>query len=560
MKSGRIAWSRTLGAGALVLIGAGAAPAQVQYESAKLTASDAARQDYFGASVAISCDVAVIGAPGDDDRGSAYIFRRRGTDWIQEQKLLGFGGGVAVSGDTIMVTAPRANAVYAYGWNGHEWVFRQALTPGDAQPYFGISPQIDGDVAVFGQFPDSGQGGAVYVFRRHQDTWIQEQKLLSPEPGAEDNFGLSASVSGNVIVAGARFHDFGGGAYVFRWNGSSWIQEQRLTASDRSPVEDDHFGESVAVEGNTILVGAPTDGRPLDDSGAVYVYSYTPGAATPWVEVQKLASLNADPGLFGIVLAMHEDVALVGELAGAAGPASGTAYLYEATNPGFQLNRILLPSDAEALDGFGSSVSLSDAYAIVGAYFNDDACPEDPFCASGSAYIYVHQETDCNGNLIPDSCEPDCDANGIPDDCDIRDCSGDSTCTDCNGNGVPDGCEADCNANSIADECDIAECVGDPACADDNQNSVPDGCEIGACCDREPFGTCNDALLRERCDCPTCEWTELASCAEIECSHESIPAVGAWGLAVLSLLLLIAAKIRWRWGAGWTEPRSGGRS
>jgi len=177
---------------------------------------------------------------------------------------------------------------------------------------------------------------------------------------------------------------------------------------------------------------------------------------------------------------------------------------------------------------------------------------------------------------------PDCNGNGVVDECDVTACSGDPICADCNANSIPDGCEPDCNSNAISDECDIR----DGTSRDANANGILDECEdgaccdlligvctenvldvdcsgaqrrwtegaacvdvvcdaiTGACCDHGSFGACTDGVTQAACDCPTCDWVKLGSCSELDCPHTAIPTVSSWGLAILSLLLMTGAKIR----------------
>lgn len=174
-------------------------------EDAKLTASDAAEDDQFGNSVSISGDVAVVGAPGNDDAGffsgSAYVYRFDGSTWVEEQKL---SASDAADGDR-----------------------------------FGSAVSISGDVVLVGAFfsDDAGIGaGSAYIFRFDGNTWVEEQKLTASDAAEGDSFGISVSVSGNVAVIGAERDDDGGSlagsAYVYRFDGSTWVEEQKLTASD----------------------------------------------------------------------------------------------------------------------------------------------------------------------------------------------------------------------------------------------------------------------------------------------------------------------------------------
>ena len=207
-------------------------------EQQKLTASDAAPNDDFGTSVALSGDTAVVGAPFDDDAGSAsgsaYVFVRSGTRWSQQQKL----------------------------------------TASDAAPNddFGLAVAVSGDTAVVGAIGDDDAGrvsGAAYVFVRSGTRWSQQQKLTASDAASNDLFGISVAVSGDTAVVGARGDDDAGGvnsgaAYVFVRSGTRWSEQQKLTASDAAAGI--RFGNSVAVSGDTAVVGAFED-----DSAYVFV-------------------------------------------------------------------------------------------------------------------------------------------------------------------------------------------------------------------------------------------------------------------------------------------------
>ena len=206
-------------------------------EQQKLTASDAAWNDDFGTSVALSGDTAVVGAPFDDDAGSAsgsaYVFVRSGTRWSQQQKL----------------------------------------TASDAAPNddFGLAVALSGDTAVVGAIGDDDAGrdsGAAYVFVRSGTRWSQQQKLTASDAASNDLFGISVAVSGDTAVVGAYADDDAGGdsgaAYVFVRSGTRWSEQQKLTASDAAAGI--RFGNSVAVSGDTAVVGAYAD-----DSAYVFV-------------------------------------------------------------------------------------------------------------------------------------------------------------------------------------------------------------------------------------------------------------------------------------------------
>ncbi len=175
----------------------------ITQETAKLLASDGAVEDFLGVSVAISGDVAIVGAYGDDDHGtysgSAYVYRFDGINWVEEQKLL--------------------------------------ASDGAAGDWFGFSVAISGDAAIVGAMLDEDNGnasGSAYLYRFDGMTWAQEQKLLASDGAAGDRFGWSVAISGDVSIVGAYGDDdngfFSGSAYVYRFDGVTWVEEQKLLA------------------------------------------------------------------------------------------------------------------------------------------------------------------------------------------------------------------------------------------------------------------------------------------------------------------------------------------
>jgi len=291
-------------------------------EVAKLTASDAAVEDFFGLSVAISGDTAVVGAEGNDDAGSrsgsAYVYKENGAAWTEEAKLTAsdaaaddlFGVSIAISGDTAVVGASgegsSTGAAYVYTRSGTTWTEEQKLTASDGGLFdeFGVSVSVSGDTVVVGAASQNSVTGAAYVYTRSGTTWTEEQKLTASDGATSDNFGFSVSVSGDKAVIGA-FGDDGltGSAYVYTRSGTTWTEEQKLTASDGAA--DDFFGLSVSVSGDTAIAGAFGD---ESFTGSAYVYRENAGT---WTEEQKLtASDGAAEDLLGISVSVSGDNAV----------------------------------------------------------------------------------------------------------------------------------------------------------------------------------------------------------------------------------------------------------
>jgi uncharacterized protein (DUF2345 family) len=260
-------------------------------ETQKLTASDGDRADFFGNSVAISGSTIVVGAFGDDlFKGSVYIFERRGGNWVETQKLTAsdggrddfFGRSVAMSGSTIIVGAPfgtlSQGSVYVFERRAGSWVETQKLTPSDGAPviFFGDPIAISGSTIVVGIQSDLVDPRPVYVFERRGGSWVETQKLTASEGVDSHNFfGVAVAVSGSTIVVGAPRFDVDkvdqGAVFVFNRRGGSWVETQMLSASDA--MVQDNFGLAVALSASTVSIGAPSadiDGK--INQGAAYIF------------------------------------------------------------------------------------------------------------------------------------------------------------------------------------------------------------------------------------------------------------------------------------------------
>ena len=320
-----------------------------QTEDRKLTASDADASDYFGVSVAVSGTIAVVGAFSDDhsgllDTGSAYVFDRMtgqqvakltASDADQSDQ---FGYSVAVSGTTAVVGAPGANRIsagpagsaYVFDLPGGQQVAELTASDADEGDWFGWSVAVSGTTAVVGAINDDHSGltnaGSAYVF--DLTTGQQVAKLISSDAGENDYFGWSVAVSGTTAVVGSPLDDHSGptnagSAYVFDL--TTGQQVAKLTASDAN--QSDRFGDSVAVSGTTVVVGADKDNHSgIVDAGSAYVFDLTTG--------QQVAKLTA--------------------------------------------------SDAELNDDFGESVAVSGTTVVVGTRFNEHSGLTNP----GSAYVF----------------------------------------------------------------------------------------------------------------------------------------------------------------------------
>jgi len=274
---------------------------------AKILASDGAIDDRFGRSVSISGDVAVVGAIWDDDNGidsgSAYVYRYDGTTWIEEAKITAsdgmtldkYGWSVSITDNLIMVgakwsdvTGIDSGASYIYRFDGSTWNEEAKLAPPSslANDHFGYSVSIEGDTAVAGATWDSDLGlksGAAYVYRFDGTNWNEEAKLHASDGVTNDRFGYSVSISGDMVVIGDFAHpDNGldaGSAFLYKYDGSAWVEQSELLPSDGTT--GDHYGRSVALSGNSIVVGAYFDDQGGLEAGSAYFIDITCTAPCP---------------------------------------------------------------------------------------------------------------------------------------------------------------------------------------------------------------------------------------------------------------------------------------
>ena len=297
-------------------------------EHVKLLASDGAPEKMFGYSVSIYGDYIIIGSPDANGPGSAYIFKNTGTTWIEQQKLTASDGEI---------------------WDE-----------------FGTSVSIDGDYAIIGaQFDDDI--GSAYIFKREGEAWNEEAKLTSSDGELWDCFGMSVSLyEGYAIIGGWGDDDYTGSAYVFKRSGTTWSEKAKLTASDGVP--GDRLGASVSTNGEYTIVGTVNN---EGWTGAAYVFKRSD---TTWIEEQKLTASDGEPGdCFGVSVPIDGDCIIVGAYDDDdSGIHSGSAYVFKNNGNSWIEVQKLISSDIAAYDQFGCCIAIDDDYAIIGAYSEDD--------------------------------------------------------------------------------------------------------------------------------------------------------------------------------------------
>jgi len=348
-----------------------AGPAWMQQQ--EIIATDGGAYDGFGSSVSVSGNTAVIGAPGKNARGAAYVFVQSGGVWSLQQELTAsdgasddqFGLCVSVSGDTAVIGASQKpvgsntaqGAAYVFVRSDGVWTEQQELTAlfGAAGDQFGWSVSVSGNTAVIGA-PGAGSfQGAAHVFVLNGGGWAEQQELAASDGAAGDSFGWSVSVSGDAAVIGAP-GPREGAAYVFVQNAGSWSQQQELAASDAA--KSSGFGGSVSVSGDTAVIGAQGGDGGL---GAAYVFVQNAGT---WSQQQELTADNgAADDYLGSAVSVSGDTVAVKAYGDAEAGIPGAACLFERSGGVWGLQQDLLASPG----WFGGPVSLSGTTLVVGA-------------------------------------------------------------------------------------------------------------------------------------------------------------------------------------------------
>jgi hypothetical protein len=407
----------------------------------ELTAADGAPGDVFGYSVAVSGETAIIGAAGKSfgnkiGQGAAYVFRCSGTPcvWTQQQMLTAsdgasddeLGNSVAVSGNTAIIGAWGKNSLYlpedpatavapqgaAYVFtcsgNPCTWTEQQELTASDGASgdEFGNTVAVSGNTIIIGAPYKNSYQGAAYVFTCSGEPchWKQVQELTAPDGVHGDVFGYSVAVSGNTAIIGSIGNNSSrGAAYVFRCSGSpcTWTQQQELTASDQWG--GDVFGTRVAVSGTTAVIGAP--GKTIGNNllqGAAYVFTCS-GTPCSWTQQQELtASDGVSRDEFGTRVAVSGNTVIVGN-----NSSQGAAYVFTCSGTpcswkarGWwplttrkQQQQELTAADKAGGDEFGYSVAVSGDTVLIGAAYRNSL--------QGAAYLFSSAAVSPSGTPTP---------------------------------------------------------------------------------------------------------------------------------------------------------------
>ncbi len=375
------------------LVGLTTMTASAQTREVLIMPSDGEPLDYFGNSVSLSGDYALIGSLWDDDNGSnsgsAYVYHFDGSEWVEEAKLLPpagatqyqFGVSVSISGNTALIgTYSYVSVAYVFENDGSDWMEVATLTPSIYVPedWFGLSVSISDDYALVGAYGDGEKGqdaGAAYVFYNDGSGWVEQAKLTASDGAATDFFGQCVLISGDRVFVGA-YNNEAGAVYVFERSGNGWQEKAKLSAGDGEMY--DAFGASISTSEDNVLIGAPYDDDGANETGSAYVFHYD---GLEWNEEAKLVALDGQADdFFGASVALWGDLAILGAYGDDDnGERTGSTYLFQNGGSGWNQQSKLTASDGEAGDYFGGSLSFSDRFALVGAYHNNGI---------GSAYVY----------------------------------------------------------------------------------------------------------------------------------------------------------------------------
>ena len=392
------------------------------------TKLDGAGGEKFGSSVAIDGSNLGIGAiladGGADNSGAAYVFKITDSNKFPQTKLSGnstaktgdhFGNSLDISGDTLVIGAhwmddgdlSNSGAAYVvrsfYDETTETWTMEEQVeltSDSVAQAEFGYAVAISGDVVVVGARKDSEKGlysGSVYVFINNGSTWIRKAKLYAGDALGGEKFGSSVAIDGDTIVVGAIYGGEGdlqtGSVYVFEYNHNDLVWEQKTELFGDDIEVGDKFGYSVAIEDDTIIVGAPRHDDSETDSGAAYVFRRDAGT---WIQDPNFTGSGLfEKAYFGHSVALSGNTAVVGAYRNDLDVDSnllvdaGSAYVFRFDGSIWPEEEKLIPADAVGGEEFGWAVAISGDTVVVGAHKDGNF--------AGSAYVFTLHDANADG-------------------------------------------------------------------------------------------------------------------------------------------------------------------
>jgi hypothetical protein len=364
-----------------------------------LSADDGKAEDYFGFSVAIDGTTVLVGANRADvddviDAGVAYVYILGDNGWYQQAKLIaapifaedGLGGNVALKNDTAMLGIMRrddkgrdSGAVVAFERESNNWLQSQIFTAPDGKPgdAFGQSIALTENFLVIGAPRNDLLGidsGAAYVYKRERGIWRYHAKIKASDGAAGDLFGISVAIDGNTILVGADLNDEvaedAGAVYVYVFDHNQWKQEAKLVASDGGKT--DIFGVRVSLAQNTALISARRDD--IDDlgidAGSAYIFVRD---GNTWTQEVKLISPDGEADdRFGRGVALSENTAIISAMNHDANDTdTGALYVYKKEANGWRYASKIVAKSSMPGDKFGWNIALSDEVAVIATPHND---------------------------------------------------------------------------------------------------------------------------------------------------------------------------------------------
>ena len=375
----------------------------ILYCDEKIIAQDRLPDDRFGKAVSVSENWLAVGANRDDNIngsnvGSVYIYRYDNLNIIEEFHIIPhdgssndyFGKSLSLYNDWLVtssiyddVNGEKSGSAYVYWFDGSDWIFHTKLIPEDGNEFdrFGYSVDIYNDIIVIGSVYDDDMGedsGSAYVYRLDNNQWILDEKLLSIEQESGDFFGVALSIYSDFIAVGSVYDDVmglnSGSVSLFKYNGDSWIENERIVAFDGMPY--DFFGGALDISNNKLIIGSLHDNDLHQNSGSVYIYDISLNGYSSLID--KIIAFDASPNdNFGQSVSIYENYFAVGSLNDDNGLNSGAVYLYDINSYFDEIK--YLPDDGSQYDEFGGAISLYGNTILVGSQYSDDS--------AGSAYI-----------------------------------------------------------------------------------------------------------------------------------------------------------------------------
>ena len=375
----------------------------------KLVPADAMTGDSFGYSVGVDDEIVVVGAYLDDDlaqgSGAAYVFENVNGVWTEKMELHSMYGGVydyfgqAVTADNNHIVVGSHNdgptpfsnpgSIYVFPDSSDSSTFAR-FTGSDSGPYdrFGFSVAMDQDTIIVGardyDSNSTSNNGGAYIFTGSGTTWTEQAILTQSDAAYGDSFGHAVAISGDTAVISA-VNDQGAGwrtgsIYIFKNIGGNWVEQTKIEAFDKYMY--DQFGYSVAISGNTILVGSPYDDDGGGSSGSVYVYVEK---VNGWELAQKFLSNDPNPAdTFGYTLSLEGDVAIIGAPGDdESANGGGAIYRFERNGTNWTQTDKRMASDASNAAQFGNAVAFDGTTEVAGSYADSVVGS-----ASGSAYVF----------------------------------------------------------------------------------------------------------------------------------------------------------------------------